>query len=197
MGPGTSVKKASLMPILRSAEGGRVRLSHVARAPGPAVTRAQALARRERAQSGVRDPLCREQRRVRPHRLRLDAEPVGRRVHDRGPKKFVVFDREVQIGPAHERRATRIDVDVIETAVAEPWSGPQVLARGHTAHLAGRDEIRVEDEDLASVESDLDVAAGRSCEPRMPPDSSRTGPRVATHVERQVESCGTETQRWT
>src|SRR3989442_2551211 len=123
MRPGTSVKKASLIPILRRAQRGRVRLSHVARLPGPPVARAQVFARREHAQTGAVNATRREERRVRPHRLRLDAESRGRRVHDDRGEPRAVLDPQLQIGPPQNGGAPAVDAEPNATGVAPPRTG--------------------------------------------------------------------------
>src|SRR4029077_15894364 len=105
----------------------------------------------------------------RPHRLRFDTEALRRCVHhDRVHRGLIELDLEVEVGPAHDRRPLRMDVDVIEPPVAERWTGAQVLARADLAHLAGRDLVRIEDEDLVRVDPYRDVAGPRPREPRMP-----------------------------
>src|SRR5207237_6999952 len=95
---------------------------------------------------------------------------------------------EVEIGPAHEGRSGRVDVHVIEAAIAERRPGPEVLARGDRADRAGRDQVAVEHEHSRRVDGDLEVARPRAREPRMPAQTGRAGAGVATDLELEIEA---------
>src|SRR5438445_12954540 len=145
MRPGTSVKKSPLMRapevIARCVE--RATRSRVpsAATPGPARAGAKAFARREDPQSRIQYTPGGQQRRVWPHRLRLDADPFARRVDDDRVQTRVALDHKVEIGPAHQCGPRGPDVDVIEPAVRERRSGAQVLVRGHAPYVARRDQV--------------------------------------------------------
>src|SRR3989441_7913575 len=148
MRPGTSVKKS---PLMRAPEVIARRVERAARSwlpsaatPGPARAGAEAFARREDPQPRIRYRAGGQQGRVRPHRLRLDADPFARRVDDDRVQTRVVVDLQVEIGPAHQRGARGPDVDVIEPAVPKRWSRSQVLVRGHAPNFARRDEVVIE-----------------------------------------------------
>src|SRR5438552_5893912 len=198
MRPGTSVKKS----LMRAAEVIARRVERAARSwlpsaatPAPARAGAEAFARREDPQPRIRYRAGGQQRRVRPHRLRLDADPYGRAVGDDRVRRRVVLDHKVEIGPAHQCGPRGPDVDVIEPAVRERRSGAQVLVRRHASNVAGRDQVGVEHEHVAGFDPELHVTGPRPREPGMPAESHGTRAGVLADLELEVETRGAEPQR--
>ena len=115
-------------------------------------------------------------------------------MNDDGTHARVVCDPQLEIGPAHDGRAVRPYVDVIEAAVAERRTRTQVFRFGDPPNLTRRYEVSIEDKNFGRIHAEPHVLPRRSSEPRVPAQTRWPGSRVPADRELELQMPVAESQ---